>query len=351
MLVQGLLEGEISKVHINGWFTEEIAITRGVRQGDPLSSLLFALITQPLMEYLQFKLTIGELDGIRINDNLTICHRLFANDVRVFIPTKERNFTKLQEALNLYELASGAKLNLAKSVIIPLALPKIPQWLHNTSCSINKPREIHKYLGVPFGYQLKKIEMYNFCLDQISKRISGWAKKLLTFMGKVLIQHVLQSITTYHMMYNAASTSTLKQINRIFKDFLWRFDKVTSHRKTPLVAWHKLTQPIEHGGLGFIDCKAHSQALLSKQVSTALPDPTTEWVSLFLELFADFMWYQIKESYQQSSILSPRQIAIMLSLILQEHALHHRHMASMGSSLTTPTSHSDRQLDPSLLAR
>lgn len=44
-LVKGLLAGAISKVHINGMFTEEIPITRGVQQGDPLSSLLFALTT------------------------------------------------------------------------------------------------------------------------------------------------------------------------------------------------------------------------------------------------------------------------------------------------------------------
>lgn len=162
------------------------------------------------MEYLEFKLANGDINGIKILEDLTIYHRLFADDVGIFIPVDE-DFTKLQEALHLYEWASGEKLNLAKSVIIPLTLAMIPQWLKDTGCSISKPREIQKYLHAPFGLWIKRNEMYNFCIDRINKHIFGWTNIILTFIGKVLlIQHVLQSITTYHMIYIAASITTLK---------------------------------------------------------------------------------------------------------------------------------------------
>lgn len=95
MLVKGLLDGAISKVHINGLFTEEIPDTRGVFQGDPLSPLLFAITTQPLMEYLEFKLATRDINGVKISKELTICHCLFADDVGIFIPTDEDSFTKL----------------------------------------------------------------------------------------------------------------------------------------------------------------------------------------------------------------------------------------------------------------
>lgn len=122
-LVKGLLSSASSKVHVNGSFTHEIPLTRGVRKGYPLSPLLFALSTQPLMDYIQQKLEVGKIEGIKVKEGLTICHRLFADDVGIFIPTTENNFKKLKEILLLYELASGAKLNLSKSVIIPLAPP------------------------------------------------------------------------------------------------------------------------------------------------------------------------------------------------------------------------------------
>lgn len=54
----------------------------------------------------------------------------------------------------------------------------------------------------------------------------------------------------------------------------------------------KLTQPRDRGVLGFIDCKAHAQALLSKWVSKVLTKPIIEWVHLFLVLFEDFILEQ-----------------------------------------------------------
>lgn len=173
-LVKGLMSRAVSKVHINGHSTEEIPITRGVRQGCPLSPLIFALSMQPLMDYLQHQLTTREFEGVKISEELTICHMLFVDNVGIFIPATKHNFKKLQEALKFYKLASGAKLNLVKSIIVPLVLPSIPQWLRDTGCTISQPGETQKYLSAPFGNQIKPTNMYNFCLDQISKRISGW---------------------------------------------------------------------------------------------------------------------------------------------------------------------------------
>lgn len=81
------------------------------------------------MDYLQHQISIGELKGVKITDDLIICHKLFIDDVGIFIPVDEHNFQKLQEALRVYKLVSREKLNLEKSVVIPLAMTTIPQWL------------------------------------------------------------------------------------------------------------------------------------------------------------------------------------------------------------------------------
>lgn len=78
------------------------------------------------MDYLWAKLGTSKVDGIRILDTLIICHRLFVDDVEVFIPTTKESFCKLQIVLKLYKTTLGAKLNLSKSMIIPLAMPDIP---------------------------------------------------------------------------------------------------------------------------------------------------------------------------------------------------------------------------------
>lgn len=66
MLVKGLVEKAMSKVHMNGRFTKSIDLERGVRQGSPLSSLLFIISTQPLMLVIHEQVALGELKGICI---------------------------------------------------------------------------------------------------------------------------------------------------------------------------------------------------------------------------------------------------------------------------------------------
>jgi hypothetical protein len=109
-LVKGLVTGAVFKTHINGLFSEPIPIFRGVCQGDPLAPLLFAISTQPLLARLDTALQQDTELGIKITDSLTVCHRLFADDVGVFLPATETAWDELRQHISLYEKASGARL-------------------------------------------------------------------------------------------------------------------------------------------------------------------------------------------------------------------------------------------------
>ncbi|CAM6091071.1 unnamed protein product [Calypogeia fissa] len=135
-LIQALLIDAYSRVHINGTFSLEIHLRRGVRQGCPLSPLLFVMSTQPLMTFLNDRLQQGLLKGICISDHLTISYRLFADDLGVFIPATETTFIQLKDTLSLYENATGARLNFGKTSILPLALqPPPPSLVNNLWCT------------------------------------------------------------------------------------------------------------------------------------------------------------------------------------------------------------------------
>lgn len=95
ILVKGLLARIVSKIHVNIRFTKEIPLTRGVRQGYPLSPILFTLSMQPLMDYFDHTLRMGGLEGVKITDDITICHYLFVDDLSIFILADKSNFNKL----------------------------------------------------------------------------------------------------------------------------------------------------------------------------------------------------------------------------------------------------------------
>lgn len=60
--------------------------------------------------------------GIHILDNLYICKRLFADDMGIMIPAQPECFKKVKDCISLYEQASGAKLNIQKSMVVPLGM-------------------------------------------------------------------------------------------------------------------------------------------------------------------------------------------------------------------------------------
>jgi hypothetical protein len=63
-LVQGLVLEATTQVMVNRLYTDPINIKRGIKQGEPLASLLFALSTQPLITYIDHQIKLNKLHAI-----------------------------------------------------------------------------------------------------------------------------------------------------------------------------------------------------------------------------------------------------------------------------------------------
>lgn len=94
-LVQVLLMGSTSKIHIHGLFVEEFRVTRGVRWGCPISPFVFDIPTQPLMLYTDARIADNYIQGINLFETLMISHRLYVGDLWIFIPTSQSCFEVL----------------------------------------------------------------------------------------------------------------------------------------------------------------------------------------------------------------------------------------------------------------
>ena len=61
-----LRQDAMSRVMLNGGVTSDISLTRSVRQGFPLSPLLFAIVTHPLLVMLSRLATNGDIVGLHL---------------------------------------------------------------------------------------------------------------------------------------------------------------------------------------------------------------------------------------------------------------------------------------------
>jgi hypothetical protein len=176
--------------------------TRGLRQGDPLSPYLFLLCTEGFTALLAKAEEQEELVGVKVcRDAPAIANLLFADDSLILMQVDEANAGCLKRILDEYCAASGQLVSVDKSSIF--FSPNIRVEEREVICNIlNILTEAltDKYLGLPSIVGADHSDCFQFLIDRICKRISGWKEKLLSVGGKeVLLKAIAQAIPSYVM--------------------------------------------------------------------------------------------------------------------------------------------------------
>ncbi|KAL3681174.1 hypothetical protein R1sor_024130 [Riccia sorocarpa] len=276
-LTRGLVSSGSSKVQVNGLFTTGIALQRGVRQGCPISPLLFALSTQPLMRLLREEEKAGRLIGMSIPNGRPLLHRFFADDSGIGISATEENFENLKNIITRFEEISGAKLNVSKSTILPMALGPIPQWLRDTGCQIVEGNDRMIYLGYKAGMNLSDKDHARDLAEKLVRKLANWSHRLLTWPGRVtLLRHILRAIPVYQFLNVGLRSEGYKQLERICASFLWGLTDEGKAR-TSLIGWADVVKEKKEGGLGFTPFETTAAALKMRFVAKLLEGDKSEW--------------------------------------------------------------------------
>ncbi|KAL3679838.1 hypothetical protein R1sor_022794 [Riccia sorocarpa] len=125
-LLKGLVENATSVVHLNGAFTRDVQLERGVRQGCPIAPMLFTLSTQPLMELLRSEQIKGHLHGLEARNGRQVLDALFADDTGLMLHADAENWKRATEVIQKFEVMSGARLNVSKSLAVPIGFTEPP---------------------------------------------------------------------------------------------------------------------------------------------------------------------------------------------------------------------------------
>ncbi|GJZ00626.1 cysteine-rich receptor-like protein kinase [Tanacetum coccineum] len=142
---------------INNSPTKEGVMGRGLRQGDPLSPLLFILVTEVMSRMLTSSLNRGLLQGVRLDESFSINHSQFADDTILFLYPSTGEINKVRVVLDMFSQMSGLKVSLSKSALygINIHQTQLQQYAQLMGCSVgNFPFE---YLGVPIGINPRRI--------------------------------------------------------------------------------------------------------------------------------------------------------------------------------------------------
>ena len=108
--IKTLYANASSRIKINGFFTERIPLKSGVRQGCPLSALLYAMVIEILALQLKHNQNIV---GFRVGGERIVSTH-YADDA-VIIMKQNQCFKEVYKELEYFEEASGAKVNWGKT--------------------------------------------------------------------------------------------------------------------------------------------------------------------------------------------------------------------------------------------
>ncbi|VFQ73685.1 unnamed protein product [Cuscuta campestris] len=114
MLMANLRSSFIS-VLINGEPHGFFPMTRGVKQGDPLSPLLFILGFEAFSRYLNHSMESNTIKRFNLGSVRMPSHLIYADDLMIFTKGDILNLLKLNQILKVFMQASGQQINFSKN--------------------------------------------------------------------------------------------------------------------------------------------------------------------------------------------------------------------------------------------
>ena len=261
--VKALYQSGETVIIINGVISRPYKITRGVRQGDPLSCLIFNLAIESLASILRS----SRLEGLRIpGDTERLITTLFADDTTVFLSEND-SFDELQDILQRWCRASGAKFNVKKTVMIPTGTPEYRQSLTDTRrLNENAPPIPHdvqiaadgtptRVLGAYIGNKIQQLAVWTPTIEKIDSKLKQWSKSHPTQDGKrLIIGMVVGGLTQYLTRVQGMTSEIEALISRKISKFLW-------DEASPMINAQVMSSPIATGGKKILDIKARNDAI------------------------------------------------------------------------------------------
>ena len=211
-----------SSVLLNGIPEKTFNCKRGVRQGDPLSPLLFVLAADLLQIVVNKAWQSGILKRPLSDSNQEDYPIVqYADDTLLIMPGDARVLFNLKGLLRSFSDSAGLHVNFAKSFLVPINMrnDRATHLANTFGCQVGTMP--FTYLGLPLGTTKPTITEYAPLLTKIERRLSG-ISKMISYNGRlILVNSVFSALPTFYMCSLKIPPQVIKQIDIFRKHCLW----------------------------------------------------------------------------------------------------------------------------------
>ncbi|WVZ62463.1 hypothetical protein U9M48_012212 [Paspalum notatum var. saurae] len=289
--VESFVQGGNVGIKVNDQLGNYFQTKKGLRQGDPISPILFNIVVDMLAILVARAKEDGQIKGVvphLVDDGLSILP--YADDTIIFIDHDIEQGKNMKLHLCVFKQLSGLKINFYKSEIFCFGKAKDCEIQYSQFFGCKIGTYPFRYLGISMHFRKLNNKDWKHIEDRFEKKLCGWKGKLLSVGGRlVLINSVLSSLPLFMLSFFEVPRKVLKKLEYLRLRFYWQNDE--HKKKYRLLKWVTLCQPKDMGGLGIQNLDIQNKCLLSK------------W--LFKLLNEDGLWQNLlRNKYLRNKTLS-----------------------------------------------
>jgi hypothetical protein len=196
---------------------------KGLRQGDPLSPLLFNLVVDALAAMLVSAKEKGRLGGLVPHLLKGVTYLQYADDTILMVQCNEEYILNLKFILYCFERMSGMKINYHKSEVYVIGSDLNLE--EEIAAKLNRKlgRFPMVYLGIPIHTRKLRKQDLQCINSKMGKRTDPWQGRLMSSGGRlILVNSCLSSIPTYIMGFYHLTDGQHEELDSIRIRFFWQ---------------------------------------------------------------------------------------------------------------------------------
>lgn len=251
-MIKTLYNKPTFKLKNNGWMSKPCTMQRGIRQGCPVSALLFILVLEILavqiksdneIKGLSFQKNYATDDSIKMIQHADDCTSM-VKDIK--------SLTKVLKTISEFSRVAGPKLNIEKTECL-LTGSLVNEYAEETYIrGVRITKSCIKSLGIYMGHDKSECYEKNWTskLEKLERILSVWKKRNLTIFGKCTI---INTLAISKILYNTnilqnPDVEFFKNVSKLIYNFLWK--------KRDRIKRNTLIGKIEQGGIEIIDVES-----------------------------------------------------------------------------------------------
>uniref|UniRef100_W5LWH6 Reverse transcriptase domain-containing protein n=1 Tax=Lepisosteus oculatus TaxID=7918 RepID=W5LWH6_LEPOC len=205
-----------TRVCVNGRLGGAIPIKCGVRQGCPLSPLLYVLYIEPFLERIRRD---PDISGVVVPGSKGLQAKIaaYAEDITLFLSTNE-SLRKVLEIVYYFAAGMGSMLNQSKSMI-----KYFGTWKNRSDVvgGLTATAGPVKVLRIQFHGENTARLNWEERLVKVKQKLGLWQKRSLTLLGKTLVIKVDVMPLLFHLAVVYPMPARMRKMTRTVFSFIW----------------------------------------------------------------------------------------------------------------------------------